>query len=81
MDQKVLIVFILLIPLMVIIGIAIGAFLSTWSVTNRMSNNLKGVITLATSLIVILFFAFLTMWSDIRISNPFNESDITITSS
>lgn len=70
MDIKILIFAIPLIPLLVIMGVAIGAFLASWPTTNRMSKKMKKFIVAFTSIAILALFIFLTIWSDIRVSNP-----------
>lgn len=74
MEQKILTICILLIPLLVTIGIAIGAILSAWPVTDRLSKRMKGIITMASTLLIFVLLIFLAQWSGVKGGDLVNGS-------
>jgi hypothetical protein len=79
MDTKILIAFIILIPLLTVIGIAIGAFLESWRVTDRLRKSTKRVIIATATLLVLVCVFFLAKLSDIKISRYLNEPNASQT--
>jgi len=62
MELNLLPLIILLIPMMVLIGVAVGAALAAWPVTNRLSRRLKEGITVVATFIILLSLALLVSW-------------------
>lgn len=67
-SSQIIIIGILLISLLTILGIAVGAFLASWPVTNQLSKTIKRLIIATATLLILVFLVFLAKWSDIKIS-------------
>jgi TRAP-type mannitol/chloroaromatic compound transport system permease small subunit len=69
MDQKIMVIILLTLPLVMLIAVAVGAFLSSWSVAEHWSKLAKRLITIVTTLIILAFLVFLARWSGIKNTN------------
>ena len=83
MEHKLITVIVLLIPLLVMISIAVGASLSYWSGTDRLSKFVKKTITASATFIILIMIVYLARLSGINggdlIDNP--DPDTTSVSS